>query len=230
MEGYTIDPEKISMDLFYELTRSKTPLPGRTALLEQTEERFQLLKEAGISHLGNLMESLKTQQKVRSLSERTGIPPGYLQLLRREAGSYLARPFPLSDFPGIPHEYVEVLKSIGIRHTADYFNSVQTIEQQEDVASRTGIPLARVKEIFALCDLSRITGVGGIFARIIYEAGIRSIDRFIRTDATTHHRKYRAVVDKQGIAAGRFSREDMQYCIEYAKVVREINKKEGTDL
>ncbi|MEN8231043.1 MAG: DUF4332 domain-containing protein, partial [Bacteroidota bacterium] len=174
MEKYTLDPTLISLQEFYALTVSKQLIPSRVSLHEKIDERFGILRNNGFHNLGMLLKSLKSKQNVQSIADATGIPAGYLLLLRREAGSYLARPFPLSDFPGIPYEYVEVLKTKEIRNTREFFERVQTSNQQHEIAGETGIPKERLKEIFALCDLSRITGVGGVFARIVFEAGIRS--------------------------------------------------------
>jgi len=140
-------------------------------------------------------------------------------LLKREAGSYVARPFPLSSFPGIPFEYVELLKSRGITSTKDFFEQVQTAQPQEQLARDTGIPLYRIEELFTLCDLSRITGVGGVFARVVYEAGIRSIEEFVNTDIHIQLSRYRAVIEKHGYAAGKLGEEDLKYGIIYASVV-----------
>ena len=208
MENYTLDPSLISMHKFYTLTVSKHLIPGRVLLHEKIDERFEILRNMGINSQSDDFALDRSCFSVHSIATDSGIPAMYLLLLRREAGSYLARPFPLSDFPGIPYEYVEVLKANKIRNTREFFQGVQTTRQQQEVAGKTGIPKERLKEIFALCDLSRITGVGGVFARIVYEAGIRSVEEFARTGA-----------------AIKVSKEDMQYCIDYARVIQEYSIK-----
>ncbi len=189
------------------------------------KKRFQILKELGIGNMGELLRTLKTKQKVEEITNTSGIPEDYLNLLRREAGSYLARPFPLSEFPGVPFEYIEILKSKAIRQTREFFETAQTAYQRNDLAKRTGIPKARLHEIFVLCNLSRITGIGGIFARIVYEAGIRSVEAFAKTKARVHIEKYTAISQKHEYASGSFSEEDLQYCIDYAKVIEEFTDK-----
>lgn len=100
-----------------------------------------------------------------------------------DKGSYMARAFPLSDFPGIPE--------------------------------------ARIMEIFSLTDLSRITGIGAVFARIVVEAGIRSVKQFANTDASTQCKKYMDISEKHGYAADPFVVKDIQCCIDYARVIIE---------
>lgn len=219
MKRYSIDPGLITLNHFKRLTGSRRMLPGRTALQVQMDERFGLLKRSGIANLGDLLRILGTKTKIESYAIQTALPPDYLVLLKREAGSYLARPFPLSNFPGIPYEYVELLKSKGIKNTKDLFEQVQSEHQQAQLAATTGIPEYRLKELFSLCDLSRITGVGGLFARVVYEAGIRSTGEFARTEATSQVEKYLAVIEKRGYAAGNLGVEDIRYSINYASVV-----------
>ena len=136
-----------------------------------------------------------------------------------------ARAYPLSDFPGIPFEYAESLRSKRIRNSREFFEQVQTSVQQKEWSGATGIPEVRLKELFALCDLCRITGVEPVFARIIYEAGIRSTKEFADTDAAGQHQKYLDIIEKYGYDAEHFVEEDIQYCIDYANVILEIEEK-----
>ena len=219
MKQYSNDPAMISLEEFRKLTAGRNMLPGRVSLQEDMEERFDLLKGSGIENLEDLFRLLGSKPKIDNFSAQTGLSADYLVLLKREAGSYLARPFPLSNFPGIPYEYVEILKSRGIKNTKDLFEQVQTDQQQARLAESSGIPVYRLKELFTLCDLSRITGVGGIFARVVYEAGIRSTVEFAQTELSTQLSSYRAVIEKYGYAAGKLGDEDISYGINYANVI-----------
>jgi len=223
MEKYRLDPYQITIQRFFELTQSKELIPSRTPLEEMMDERFRVLMDSGIETLGDLLKALKSKKEIESFSSITGIAESYLILLKREAGSYQASPFPLSDFPGIPFEYTEVLKRYKIKNTRDIFEGVRTPDQQLHLSQQTGIPVARIKELFTLSDLSRITGIGGVFARIVYEAGIRSVEQFAKTPASKHYQQYMVIIKKHGYAAGHFSENDMQYCIDYARVIMECS-------
>lgn len=225
MKRYSIDPSLLSLEEFRKLTAGKSMLPGRVILQEELKERFQVLKDLGINTLGDLLRILASKSKIDSLAAQTGLSDTYLVLLKREAGSYLARPFPLSEFPGIPFEYTELLKSRGIRNTKDLFEKVQTGAQQEKLSRETGIPAYRLKELYSLCDLSRITGVGAVFARVVYEAGIRSSQEFASTDIPTLLNSCRSVIEKHGYAAGKLGEKDIQYGINYASVLVKCDQK-----
>jgi hypothetical protein len=227
MERYTLDLQLISLERFYKLSVSKRLVPGRAILKEKMDERFRLLEAVGIENLDQLIRSLANKEKIRNVASSTGIPEGYLVLLKREAGSYLARPFPLSGIPGIPFEFGEALRSRGIRSTKDFFESVQTDEQQIRVSKVTGIPESRLKEIYCLCDLSRITGVGGLYSRILYESGIRSVRDFVQIDIGAHRTRSLAVIEKYGYPVKPLSENDIRYCLDVACVILEMNQKAG---
>ncbi len=203
-------------------------IPSRVILQQDLDQNFNTLAKLGIGNLKELLTALGSSSKIEQLSGETGIPENYLRLLKREAGSYLSKAFPLSDFPGIPLEYTEVLKTRGIRSTKQFFEKVQSPGQRKQVASSCGIPLARLAEIHALCDLSRITGVGGFYARIIYHAGIRSVEDFARTDAAAQNVLYLASLARLGYPVKALGEEDLQYCINYAKLIRDLNTNPAT--
>lgn len=223
MKPYCINPDLISLERFWKLMRERKMLPGRIELQHHMGQRFEILRQEGISSLGSLLRALGSRSKLEAFSGKSGLGQDYLVLLKREAGSFLARPFPLSAFPGVPFEFTEVLKTRGMVNTRDFFEQVQSEEQQRRCSRDTGIPVTRLKELHALCDLSRITGVGAVFARILYETGIRSPGEFALTDARLHHRQCMAVIEKRAYDAGHFSEGDIRYCIEYARVVAEAD-------
>jgi hypothetical protein len=222
MEKYTMDPSLISMNYFHHLIESKKMVPSRISLQENSGENFRLLEKHGIENLAQLIKALGNKSKINALAQKTGIPQNTLTLMKREAGSYLAKPFPISDLPGIPYEYSEVLKTKGIRNTRDYFESVQTASQRENISGLTGIPESRLTEIASLCDLTRITGVGALYARIIYDSGISSATEFAKTEPAVHCMKYKEQLEKYGYPIAPISEEDIQYCIDYANVIVEM--------
>ena len=225
MKQYGIDPKLISLEEFGELTASRRMMPARIMLQEQMEKRFAVLHRNGMEDLGDLLRMLGSGSKIEAFSRKSGLSKDYLVLLRRESRSYLPRPFPLADFPGIPFEYIELLKSRGLKSTRDFYEKLQTKQQQSAFSHASGIPQYRLEEIFTLCELSRITGVGGVFARILYEAGIRSAEDFALMDPSALLGRSRQVIEKYGYEAGNLAEKDMQYGISYAKVLVACDRK-----
>jgi hypothetical protein len=225
MRQYTIDPGLISLEEFRVLTASRRMMPARIMLQEQMEKRFAILHQLGMEHLGDLLRILGSTSKIEAFSRQSGLSVNYLVLLKREAGSYLARPFPLAEFPGIPLEYIELLKSRGLKSTRDFYEELQTQQQQSEFSHKSGIPSYRLKEIFTLCELSRITGVGGVFARILYEAGIHSSEDLSHMDPSALLDCSKQVIEKNGYETGMPGEKDMHYGISYAKVLAACDRK-----
>ncbi len=71
-------------------------------------------------------------------------------------------------------ELVDALKTkakdVGLRNSRQLFVAAQNKGWRERFAQGTDIPLDVLDELIGLSDLSRIYGVGPIFARMIYDA------------------------------------------------------------
>ena len=122
----------------------------------------------------DLVGALKTKSKITCASQETGVSVAYLSLLKREATSYLPNPTRLEKFPGIPQTYVERLAHIGITHSRLMFRKAKDKQQREQLARDTDIPIDLLNELICLSDLSRVYGVGPVFARMLYDVGIIS--------------------------------------------------------
>ena len=71
-------------------------------------------------------------------------------------------------------------------------------------------------ELFCLCDLVRINGVGPIAARAFYEAGYQSASDVATADATDMLKKVSAVNEAHHYYKAKLSIKDMQFCIDFA--------------
>lgn len=214
---FSIDLKEFTIERFFELTGARRMLAGRKMLHDSADDRLMILKSERIKNLYDLLSALKSKEKITEFSQRTGIPESYLVILKREAGSYIPRPLKLSEFPGIPIEYVLSLESKGIKNSRHLFEANQTEEERKDLSKRTGIPSDRLLELYNLCDLARITGIGGIFARIVYEAGIISVEQFAESNIQKSYPEYVRIKKLRGYSKVSFSENDIEYCIGYAK-------------
>ncbi len=109
--------------------------------------------------------------------------------LDRSGSECRAAPLPLGEFPGIPFEYLEVLKTKRITDTSHFLNATGSPSQHALLAGATGIPESRIAEIRSLCDLARIRGIGPSAARGLYEAGFRSVNQVAAEDGASLQRK-----------------------------------------
>jgi len=146
----------------------------------------------------------------------------------KETGGCMALPFPLGNFPGIPVEYVEVLRTKRILDTAGFLKATPTAHDSVKLASSTGIPAGRIREIRALCDLARIRGVGAETARVLYHAGIRSTDQLAESDAALLYRELNALPGAYKDVIRPMQEKDLRESIECARFIiqREHSQRE----
>jgi hypothetical protein len=180
---YHINLEEYSLQKFKRNLEVRDMIPSRVSLKDDLDERFSMLESAGITNLKELIEALKTKQKIEQFSKETGLSIQYLTLLNREAKSYLPNPVRLDKFPGISNTVIEKLGAVGIKNSHHMFNAAQDKVDRERLAQKSEIPIAILDELVGLSDLSRVYGVGPVFARMIYDVGIHSIRDFVRYTA-----------------------------------------------
>jgi hypothetical protein len=131
----------------------------------------------------------------------------------------LAVPFPLERFPGIPLEYVEVLRSIGIGDTAGFLEATTTNHESAMLAFSAGIPASRIREIRALCDLARIRGIGAATARVLYHAGIRSAGQLAETDPAMLYKEIKAHPGAYKEVILPMQEKELRICIRCAGII-----------
>jgi len=212
-DRYQIELEKYSIKKFMNSLQSRDMIPSRIGLKEELNERFGILEKNDIRNLKELIDALKTKQKIERFSQDTGLSIQYLTLLNREAKSYLSKPIRLDKFPGAQPEYLERLEKIGIRNTKQLFLESQNNEKREKLYRETGLPVEVLNELIGLSDLSRIYGVGPVFARMIYDVGIKSVKEFVENTAEDFIRIY----EEQSQKKADFGVGEIQFSLELAR-------------
>ena len=71
-------------------------------------------------------------------------------------------------------------------------------------------------ELFCLCDLVRINGVGPVAARAFYEAGYHSASEVAAAYAEDMLEKVSAVNETHHYYKAKLGIKDMQFCIDFA--------------
>ncbi len=108
-------------------------IPSRIILKEKIKKRFKILESSGIDTLKDLIDVLKTKDKIEVFSRETGLSVEYLTILKRESGSYLPNPIILKKFPGIDATSIEALEKTGIKNTKQFFIKINTEKQKTDI-------------------------------------------------------------------------------------------------
>ncbi len=194
-------------------------IPSRVILKEKIDDRFKVLSKNGIEHLHHLITYLKTKQKIETFSNQSGLSIEYLTILKREAGSYLPKPVKLDKFPDVDLKSVTILELAGIKHTKHLFDRTNEKEKFNLLLTSTGIDKPCLEELKALSDLVRIYGVGPVFARIIYDVGVRSVETFKGMTAKSFIQIYEDKMNKKAD----FGENDISFSIELANQLDKIS-------
>lgn len=176
--SYHIDPSKYSLRELKKDLLSRDLIPSRRPLKEGLETNLQILERNGIKTLGDLITALKNKNKTREFSTLSGISEKYLTLLRREANSYLPNPVTLDKFSGFEANEIQSLAAAGIKNSRHIFELAYNNPNPDTLPIDFGVSPETFSKLVGLSDLSRAYGVGPVFARLLYNAGIHSINEF----------------------------------------------------
>ncbi|MCP4107577.1 MAG: DUF4332 domain-containing protein [Desulfobacteraceae bacterium] len=212
-QQYHLDLEKYSLQKFKRSLQKRNMIPSRVILKENIEERLNILDINGIKTLKALIDVLKTKKKIEDFSKKTGLSTEYLTILKREAGSYLPNPINLKKFSGIDTKTIEALEKIGIKSTKQFFDKVNIGKGTDLISQKTGVSADKLNELASLSDLARLYGVGPVFAQIIYNAGINSVESFIKCSAKEFIKIYENKTKKKAD----FNENDINFSIDLAK-------------
>lgn len=199
---YCLNLSRISLTDYRDLLKQQNLLPGRRMLLEGIDAHFSALAAQNLSTLAEIRQRLSTPQKLAALALATGIPEEYLTILKRESGSLEQKPILLSAFPGIEPRVVAQWNAKG------YTNSREVFERGDHAG-----------ELFSLCDLARINGVGAVAARAFFEAGFTSVEAVANANAADMLRRVSAINAEKQYYKANLGEKDMQFCIDFAKLL-----------
>jgi hypothetical protein len=211
-DPYSIDLRRFSLEQFRHILETREILPSRRILLEEMDVRFARLASMGIETLADLRSALNSKAKRKAFSQKSGLSVDYLVILRREANSYVSKPFNLGEIPGVNPEYVDRLAAIGVKHTKHLFERALSPADRARLAAQADVPDDALLELVKLSDLARIVGVGPVFVRLLYEVGLETPAAFLAHSPDELLEKVRAV--EEGAA---LSVKDVEYCLRTAR-------------
>lgn len=220
--GYAIELKQISIQKYMEILRNQNLLPGRRILLEELEVKFRRITAVGIGNLHELKNSLATPQKLSVFSAKTAISEDYLIILKRELGSLAQKPVPISEFPGVSGQSVLKLAKHNAKTSKDFYNMCPADGDMEAMTRKTGISMNELIELYCLCNLVRINGVGAIAARTMYESGYKYIVEIAHADAGELLDRISEVNSAKQYYNAILGKKDMQFVIDFANLILDI--------
>ncbi|MCX8131519.1 MAG: DUF4332 domain-containing protein [Clostridia bacterium] len=217
--AYSFDFSKIPVDNYREILRNQYLLPGRKILHNNIDASFSAICNAGIGNLCELKDALSTTKKMIEFSEKSKLSKDYLTILRREIGSLECKTVLIKDFPGIEAEMLDRVSNAGFISSKDYYEFYESVKDMKKIAQKLGISQELAEELYSLCNLVRINGVGAIAAKSFSEAGYKSISDIANTSAEEMLVKVSEVNNIKRYYKTKLGTKDMQFCIDFAKII-----------
>lgn len=197
---YCIDVAALSVEKYRDLLKKQNLLPGRRILLQDIDLRFKKIMNANIKNVFELKKVLSSPNKLKLLATENDLSEEYLIILKREIGCFEQKPVPINNFPGIDDSLISLLNNNGIKTSKEYWEST----------------LPKEKELYSLCDLVRINGVGPVAAKAFYEAGYTSVEDVANGNSHDMLNRVTLVNEKKEYYKAKLGVRDMQFCIDFA--------------
>jgi len=217
---YHIDLNNYSLKKYSNSLSKRKLIPSRKILKVGLKKNIAILEEEGIKTLGDLVMRFNKKEKIQAFAQKVSIPEDYLTILVREAKSYLPNPISLSKLPDIDKNYIEALAIAGIKNTKQLFTKALNQNKNDLLSKELNIPQSVIKELIAISDLSRLYGVGPVFARMLYDIGIISVHLFMKNSAD----EIVAIYENHTGKKADFSVDDILFSQEIARELPDITQ------
>ncbi len=216
---YHIDPDKLSLQRFQKSLESREMIPSRVALKNDLKNRFRAIMSEGVNTVGDLTNALKNKQKIEDFSKESGVSADYLTLLKRETGSYFPSPVRLDRFPGVINDAVSKLEKMGVKNSKQLFDRAVAADGRKALELESGLSEENLGELIGLSDLSRLYGVGPVFARMLFDIGIDSVKSMLSLSPEKIVRIYEEQTQKKAD----FTVHDIRFTLEMAGELEKID-------
>lgn len=201
--SYGINLASLDIDEYKQLLKKQNLLPSRRLLWDGIDEKFALFTKMGIKNVKQLLKLLSDKKATEKLVT-SALTSDYMTILKRELGTLIQKPIPLSDFPDVEKALIDNLMTKGIKTTKDYYETANHVSDDY---------------LYALSDLVRINGVGPLAATIFVECGYSSVSSIARADAHLLLMQVNSINDKKHYYKGNLGEKDMRFCIDYAQLL-----------
>jgi hypothetical protein len=128
----------------------------------------------------------------------------------------------LKDIQGVAPENVENLGAIGITDVQGVLEAGRTREGREALSRRSGVPMDAVLELVKLADLTRIVDIKGVRVRLLYEAGVDTVEKVSSYDPEGLRERLAEVNEQWGILNRHPTLVEARYWVTQAKALPKV--------
>ena len=105
--------------------KSQYLIPSRQILHENIDDNFKKFERCGFKNLADLKQAVSTSVKIDKLSKETNILPEYLNILRRELGTFDKQGVGIERINGIGPQAAKAFYAAGYKTIEDIANSTK---------------------------------------------------------------------------------------------------------
>ena len=128
----------------------------------------------------------------------------------------------LKEIQGVAAEQIEKLAAIGIADVEGVLEAGRTKEEREELSRRSGVPLDEILELVKLADLARIVDIKGVRVRLLYEAGVDTVEKVSRYDPEGLRKRVVEVNEQRQILKRHPTLVETRYWVTQAKALQKI--------
>ena len=200
---------------------------GRAEHLSGIEEAIPKLVELGLTRLSAVLQAIRTPASAKKLSERTGIPPAVLRILKHDIEQWLPVAVPLSQFEWFQSnlDVLTALARLGLSDQLAVISAGQSPVQRQALAQQIGLGAGTVDEFVRLCDYYR-TGknLDHLRAKIYYAMGLDTWQKWAEGTSESIIARFTRYIREHQLAEERLVPwpKEVRNGIEWAKMHLEI--------
>lgn len=128
----------------------------------------------------------------------------------------------MKDIRGVAAEHIGKLAAIGIADVEGVLEAGRTKEEREQLSRRSGVPLDQVLELVKLADLTRIVDIKGLRVRLLYEAGVDTVEKVSSYDPEGLREKVVEVNEQRQILERHPTLAETRYWVTQAKALQRV--------
>lgn len=222
---YDLDLSKMDIEKYKVFLKNQHLIPSRKILHENIDNNFQIFNDYGFKNILDLKQALSSTAKIDKLANETKISPEYLNILRRELGTFDKRGIPFKDFPIIDNDTISKLDKEGLTNTKDFYEYYYKVNNEKTLSEKFNISIEIIQRLLSLSSLVRINGIAALGAIAFYDAGYKTLKDIINSSKEEILEKINKVNNEKHYYNVKLGLKDAQFVIDYTNMIEIFNKK-----
>lgn len=217
---YNINLKEMDILKYKIFLKKQYLIPSREILHENIDDKFKIFEKYGFKNVLDLKKAISTKTKINKLSDETKISSEYLNILRRELGTFDKKGILFKDFPIVNNDTIKKLDENGIKNTKYFYECYYKENNEKKISNKLKIPIESIMCLISLSTLVRINGIGALAATTFYEAGYQNIEDIINSTKEEMLEKITKINNEKKYYKAKLGLKDMQFIIDYANLIK----------